>query len=125
MKRLRRDDVTMNVTSSGIIILGLTDGSLSFSLPDCRKCAYRRYIVRSLHPKLHAMPVTRVTASRNPNTIFLSFMDSLDGDPCLLPLNFLQIIAMRTILFQYRTAYENITLPVNRSTCTSCISKFS
>ena len=42
MKRLRRDDVTMNITSSGVVIRGLTDGGLSFSLPDRRKGAYRR-----------------------------------------------------------------------------------
>ena len=124
MKRLRRDDVTMNVTITGVVIRGLTDGCLSFSLPDCRKRAYRRYIVRSLHPKLRATPTTHETASRSPNAIFLLFKDSLDGDPCLLLLNFFWIIATRTILFQYRTAYENITLPVNRSTCTSRISNW-
>ena len=42
MKRLRRDDVTMNVTSSGVVIRGLIDRGLSFSLPDCQKRAYRR-----------------------------------------------------------------------------------
>ena len=37
MKRLRRDEVTLNVTSSGLVIRGLTDGGLSSSLPDLSK----------------------------------------------------------------------------------------
>ena len=38
MKRLRHVDITMTLTSSGVVILGLSDGGLSFLLPDCRKC---------------------------------------------------------------------------------------
>ena len=49
---------------------------------------------------------------------------SLDVELSLLALNFLQIIAIGNTLFQYRTVYEKITLPVYRSTCTSCILKF-
>ena len=37
MKRLRHDDVTMTLTSSGGVIGGLPDGGLSFLLTDCRK----------------------------------------------------------------------------------------
>ena len=48
---------------------------------------------------------------------------SLDGDLSLLTLNFLHIIAIGTTLFQYQTAFEKITLPVCRSTFTSCILK--
>ena len=36
MKRLRRDDVTMNLNSRGVVIRGLPERGLSFSLPDCR-----------------------------------------------------------------------------------------
>ena len=38
MKRLRHVDITMTLTSSGVVILGLPDRGLSFLLPDCRKC---------------------------------------------------------------------------------------
>ena len=42
MKRLRHVDVTMTLTSTGVVIRGLPDGCLSILLPDCRKCVCRR-----------------------------------------------------------------------------------
>ena len=123
MERLRHVDVTMTLTSSGVVIRSLPDGCLSFLLPGCRKRVCRRLIVNSLHPKLRGKSATRVPASRRQSVVFLSFVDSLDGDLSLLTLNFLRIIAIGTTLFQYQTAFETITLPVSRSTCTSCILK--
>ena len=123
MKRLRHVDVTMTLTSSGVVIRSLPDGGLSFLLPGCLKRVCRRKIVFSLHPKLHGTSATRVPASISKNAAFLLFVDSLDGDLSLLTLNFLRIIAIGTTLFQYRKSYEKITLPVSRSTCTSCILK--
>ena len=52
------------------------------------------------------------------------FVDSLDGDLSLLTLNCLRIIAIGTILFQYWTVFEETTLSVYRSKCTSGILKF-
>ena len=123
MKRLRHVDVTMTLTSSGVVIRGLPDGGLSFLLPGCRKPVCRRQIVCSLHPWLSSTSASRVPASRRQNAAFL-FVDSLDCDLSLITLNFLWIIAIGTTLFQYRTIYEKMTLPVYRSTCTSCILKF-
>ena len=71
MKRLRRVDVTMTLTSSGVVIRGFPDGGLSFLLPGCLKRVCTRKIVCSLHPKLHGTSATRVPASRSQNAEFL------------------------------------------------------
>ena len=71
MKRLRHFDVTMTLTSTGVVIHGLSDQGLSFLLPDCPKRICRRSIVCSLHLKLCGMSATRVAASRSPNQVFL------------------------------------------------------
>ena len=42
MKRLRHVDVTMTLTSTGVVIRGLPDRCLSILLPDCRKHVCRR-----------------------------------------------------------------------------------
>ena len=46
MKRLRHVDVTMTLTSSGVVIRALPYGGLSFLMPDCQKRVSRRHIVR-------------------------------------------------------------------------------
>ena len=71
MKRLRHDDVTMTLTSSGVVIRGLPDRGLSFLLPDCQMRVCRPYVGRSLRPKLRGTSATRVPASRSPNAVFL------------------------------------------------------
>ena len=42
MKRLRHADVPMSLTSSGVVVRGLPDRSLSFLLPDYQKRVCRR-----------------------------------------------------------------------------------
>ena len=42
MKQLRHVDVTMTLTSSGVVIRGLPDGGLSFLKPDCQKHVSRQ-----------------------------------------------------------------------------------
>ena len=42
MKRLRHVEVTMTLTSSGVVIRGPPGAGLSFLLPGCRKHACRR-----------------------------------------------------------------------------------
>ena len=71
MKCLRHVDVTMIITSSGIVIRGLPGQGLSLLLPDCRKRVCRRYIVRSLRPKLRGTSAICVPAIRSPNAVFL------------------------------------------------------
>ena len=71
MKRLRHVDVTMTLTSSGVVIRSLPDGGLSFLLPGCLKRVCRRKIASSLHPKLHGTSATRVPASISQNAVFL------------------------------------------------------
>ena len=43
MKRFRHVDVTMTLTSRGVVIRGLPDVGLSCLVPDRRKCVSRRY----------------------------------------------------------------------------------
>ena len=71
MKRLRHADVTMTLTSSGVVIRGLPGGGLLFLLPDCRKHVCRRLINISLHPKLRGTSAARAPASKRPNAVFL------------------------------------------------------
>ena len=42
MKQLRHVDVTMTLTSNGVVIRGLPNGGLSFLLPGRRKRVCRR-----------------------------------------------------------------------------------
>ena len=42
MTRLRHVDVTMTLTSSGVVMRGLPGGGLLVLLPDCRKHVCRR-----------------------------------------------------------------------------------
>ena len=71
MKRLRPVDVTMTLTSSDVVIRGLSGGGLLFLLPDCRNHVCRRKINRSLHPKLGGTSAARAPASKRPNAVFL------------------------------------------------------
>ena len=123
MKRLRHVDVTITQTLSGVVISGLSGGGLSFFTARLSKtCLQTR----------HCLFITSETACHVSNTCtcfkkskrdISVIVDSLDGDLSLLTLNFLRNIAIGTTIFQYQTANETITLPVYRSTCTSCILK--
>ena len=103
MKRLRYVDVTMALTSSGVVIRGIPGGGLSFLLPDCRTDdkLFVDYIQNDVTRQQHVYLLQGVQT-----WYFSNLIDSLDGDLGLLTLIFLQIIAIGTTLFQYQTAYE-------------------
>ena len=71
MKRLRHVDVTLTLTSSGVVIRSLPGGGLLFLLPDCRKHVCRRQIDRLLHPKLCGTSAARASDSERSNAVFL------------------------------------------------------
>ena len=127
MKRLRRDDITMNLTSRGVVVRGLPERGVSSSLPDCRKLVTCLQTINctfiAFKTTCH-VSITCTSFKKSKRDISVYLWITLDGDPCLLPLHYFRIIAMRTILFQYQTSYGTIALPVYHNACTSCILKF-
>ena len=71
MNRLRHVDVTLALTSSGVVFRRLPGGGLLFLLPDCRKHVCRRQIDRLLHPKQRGTSAACASDSKRPNAVFL------------------------------------------------------